>query len=92
MNSDHYYYDHGNFILPSLEYLESVLHGQLISKGLQPPRSADLSSPDFLLWEFLQNTMYANDSHAMEKLQIEIQHAVGNVSKDTLQQEFRNMI
>jgi hypothetical protein len=37
-------------VTQSMAYLESVFPGRLISKRLWPPRSPDLSPPDFFLW------------------------------------------
>jgi hypothetical protein len=46
-----------------MAYLESVFPGRLISKILWPPRSPDLSPPDFFLWGHLKDTVYSNHPH-----------------------------
>jgi len=44
---------------------ESMFHGQPISKGLWPPRSPYLRQSNFLLREFLKDSVYPNCPHAL---------------------------
>jgi hypothetical protein len=46
-----------------MAYLESVFPEHLISKRMWPPRSPDLSPPDFFLWGHLKDTVYSNHPH-----------------------------
>jgi hypothetical protein len=75
-----------------MAYLESVFPGRLISKRLWPPRSPDLSPPDFFLWGHLKDTVYSNHPHALQELQANIQRTVDRISTGTLQNVFANMI
>jgi hypothetical protein len=75
-----------------MAYLESVFPGRLISKRLWPPRSPDLSPPDFLLWGHLKDTVYSHYPHTLQGLQANIQRTVDRISTGTLQNVFVNMI
>jgi hypothetical protein len=75
-----------------MAYLESVFAGRLISKGLWPPRSPDLSPPDFFVWGHLKDTVYSNHPHTLQELQTNIQRTVDRTSSGTLQNVFANMI
>jgi hypothetical protein len=44
----------------SLRLLDEYFGDRVISKSLWPPRSPDLSPPDFFLWGFLKDRVYAN--------------------------------
>jgi hypothetical protein len=75
-----------------MAYLESLFPGRLISKRLRPPRSPDLSPPDFFLWGHLKDTVYSNHPHTLQELQANIQRTVDRISTGTLQNVFANMI
>lgn len=62
-----------------------MFHGQPISKRLWPPRSPYLRQSDFLLRGFLKDSVYPKCPHALEKLQVNIQHIIDGMSNDTLQ-------
>jgi hypothetical protein len=57
-----------------------VFPGCLISKRLWPPRSPDVSPPDFFLWGHLKDTVYSNHPHTLKKLQANIQCTVDRIS------------
>lgn len=42
------------------ELIESFFPNIVISERLWPPRSPDLTSPEFFLWGFLKDSVYAN--------------------------------
>ena len=44
----------------SMTEIESFFDDRIISKSLWPPRSSDLSPPDFFLWGALKGKSYAN--------------------------------
>jgi hypothetical protein len=75
-----------------MAYLESVFPGRLISKRLWPPRSPDLSHPDFFLWDHLKDTVYSNHPYTLQELQANIQRTVDRISTGTLQNVFANVI
>jgi hypothetical protein len=72
--------------------LESVFPGRLISKRLWPPRSPDLSPPDFFLWGHLKDTVYSHHPHTLQGFQANIQRTVDRISTGTLQNVVANMI
>jgi hypothetical protein len=44
----------------SMREIESYFCDRLISRNLWPPRSADLTPPDFFLWGLLKGRVYSN--------------------------------
>ncbi|KAJ4438577.1 hypothetical protein ANN_14524 [Periplaneta americana] len=49
-----------------------------------PPRSADLTPPDFYLWGALKDTVYATKPQALEKLRVQIEHACNDIPLATI--------
>jgi hypothetical protein len=45
----------------TMEILHKFFSENLIFKGFWPPRSSDLSSPDFFLWSYLKDTVYRSN-------------------------------
>ena len=52
----------------TMHFLREFFGERIISKGLWPPRSPDLSFPDFFLWGYLQGKVYKNTPHTLEEL------------------------
>jgi hypothetical protein len=44
--------------------LSLLFRDRIISKGLWPPHSPDLSPPDFFLWGYIKDNAYHNNSHS----------------------------
>ncbi|RWS20334.1 uncharacterized protein B4U80_02162 [Leptotrombidium deliense] len=68
-------------------YLRSIFGSNLIGKGLDvnwPPRSPDLTPPDFFLCGFLKNTVYRSDPKTLEELKLQINLGIRRISKKTL--------
>jgi hypothetical protein len=77
----------------TVDTLHKFFGERIISKGLWPPRSPDLSPPDFFLWSFLKNSVYRNKPHTMEDFKrsitaciqeidgLMLQHVAGNMMK-----------
>jgi hypothetical protein len=63
----------------------------VISKGLWPPRSPDLTSPDFSLWSYLKDTVYRSDPRDLKQLKMHITRAIEEVNEGTLRKVARNM-
>lgn len=76
----------------TLAYLESVLPGCIITTPLWPPRSPDLTPPDFFLWGYLKSAAYITHPQTLDEVQIAIQRTVDNISCVMLQSVFGNMI
>jgi hypothetical protein len=65
--------------------LQEVYDDSIISIGLWPPRSPDLSVCDFYLWLKLKGKAYRNTPCTTEALQIEIRNVVSLISADKFQ-------
>jgi len=70
---------------------ESFFDGRIISKALWPPRSPDLSPPDFFLWDALKEKAYANKPRTIHELENNIRREIAAISDDVLQATFANM-
>jgi hypothetical protein len=55
-------------ILLSGSYVSRLLCDRIISRGLWPPRSPDLSFCDIYLWGNLKGKVYKNNPHSIEAL------------------------
>ena len=64
----------------------------LISKGLWPPRSLDLTSPDFFLWIQLKDTVYRSNPRDLKQLKMSITRAIKEVNEGTKKKVARNMV
>jgi hypothetical protein len=52
----------------SVEILHEFFGQNIISKGVWPPRSPDLKSPDFFLWSYLKDNVYQRNQQVSKKL------------------------
>ncbi|KAJ4429885.1 hypothetical protein ANN_22089 [Periplaneta americana] len=50
-----------------------------------PPRSPDLTPPDFYLWGALKDTVYAIKPQTLEELRVQIEHACNDIPLATIQ-------
>ena len=62
----------------------------LFRKVLWPPRSPDLSPPDFFLWGALKGKAYANKSRTIRELENNIRREIVAISEEVLQATFAN--
>ena len=75
----------------SMTEIESFFDDRIISKALWPPRSPDLSPPDFFLWGALKGKAYANKPRTIQELENNILREIAAISEDVLQATFTNM-
>ena len=75
----------------SMTEIESFFDDRIISKALWPPRSPDLSPPDFFLWGALKGKAYANKPRTIQELENNIRREIAAISEDVLQATFANM-
>jgi hypothetical protein len=70
-----------------------LLCDRIISRGLWPPRSPDLSFCDFYeyVWENLKRKVYKNNPHSIEAVQNEITCVIGSITVDQLQKVSHNL-
>ena len=50
-----------------------------------PPRSPDLTAPDFFLWGYLKNKVYSNGHTDLHTLKENIPEEIAKISEETLQ-------
>jgi hypothetical protein len=57
-----------------------------------PPRSPDLSPPDFFLWGYLKGNVYKNNPHTVEELKNNITTASTSINIQVLHKVAPNMV
>src|SRR5258705_3380007 len=67
----------------SMALIESFFPDRVVSKGRWPPRSPDLSPPDFFLWCMLKGTVYGNKPRTLAALEDNIRREIGLVTATT---------
>jgi hypothetical protein len=75
----------------TINYLEEFFPGRLISSGLWPSRSPDMTPLDFFLFPYLKNVVFRNPINNLEELQHAIEEAIGNVGPEMLINVFTNL-
>jgi hypothetical protein len=75
----------------SMVAIREVFEDRIISRGLWPPRSPDLSFCDFYLWGNLKGKVYKNNPRSIEALQNEITRVVASVTVDELHKVSQNL-
>ena len=69
----------------------SVLFGdRVISKGLWPPRSPDLTLTDYFLWGYLIGRVYLNKPRTIDVLKANITEEIQAVTANVLARTFQN--
>ena len=63
----------------------------VISKGLWPPRSPDLTPPDYFLWGYLKGRVYQNKPLTMDALKANSTEEIQAVTADVLARIFQNI-
>ena len=76
----------------SMQFLKEFFGDRLISKGLWPPRSSDLTPLDFFLWGTLKDAVYRRTPSSIEELKRFITEEIQKISVRTLQKVFRNLL
>jgi hypothetical protein len=67
-----------------MEELRQVFGDRIISRGLWPARSPDLSPCDFYLWGNLKQKVYKTNPHTIEEPKENIRNAVSAISPGEL--------
>jgi len=71
--------------------IQSFFGDRVISKGLWPPRSPDLTPPDYFLWGYLKGRVYQNKPRTIDALKANITEEIQAVTADVLARTFQNM-
>ena len=75
----------------SMSEIQSSFGDRVISKGLWPPRSPNLTPPDYLLWRYLKGRVYHNKPRTIDALEANITEEIQAVTADVLARNFQNM-
>jgi hypothetical protein len=76
----------------TMEILHEYSGENIISKGVWPPRSPDLTSPDFFLWRYLKDTVYRSNPQDLKQLKMNITCAIKEVNERTLRKVAGNTV
>jgi hypothetical protein len=57
-----------------------------------PPRSPDLTKPDFFLWGHLKNNFYSSKPRNLEELRLNVTNEIQKISVETLHKVSENMV
>jgi hypothetical protein len=71
--------------------VREVFEDRIISRGLWPPRSPDLSFCDFYLWGNLKGKVYKYNPRSTEALQNGMSPVIGSITADQLQKVSHNL-
>jgi hypothetical protein len=67
-----------------MQILGEFFGGRIISRNSWPPRSPDLSPPDFYLSGVLKENVYKNNPHTLEELRQNTELCISNVTAETV--------
>lgn len=76
----------------SLNDIKEVFEDRIISQGLWPPRSPDLTVCDFYLWGTLKNRVYRNNPHSVDELKNSIRTEILKITEEELKRVNANFI
>jgi len=71
--------------------IQSFFGDRIISKGLWPPRSPDLTPPDYFLWGYQKVRVYQNKPRTIDALKANITEEIQAVTADVLARTFQNI-
>lgn len=71
--------------------IENLFENRLISKGFSPPRSRNLTTPNFFLWDFLRDSEYVFVPMRSASFNATIYYSLINVV-DSLNMAFLNVV
>ncbi|KAJ4446929.1 hypothetical protein ANN_13630 [Periplaneta americana] len=74
----------------SMELIASFFDDRIISRNLWPPRSPDLTTPDFFLWGYLKDRVYATRPQTLDDLKHNITQEI-QANNRVLQRVASNM-
>ena len=74
----------------SMAEVQSFFGDRVISKGLWPPRSPNLTPPHYFLWGYLKGRVYQNKSRTIDTLKSNITEEIQAVTADVLARAFQN--
>ena len=75
----------------SLTAVRKVFGERVILQDLYPPRSPDLTPPDFNLWGKLKGLVYADNPRLINDLKHNIRQVIADIRCEELHQVFSNL-
>jgi len=75
----------------SMAEIHSFFCDRFVSKGLRPPRSPDLTTPDYFLWGYLKERVYRNKPRTIDALKANITGEIQAVTAEVLARNFQNV-
>jgi hypothetical protein len=73
-------------------FMQEFFGERVIGGGLWPPRSPDLTPPDFFLWGCLKDRVYRNNPRNLEELKHNTEANVNSVNEQTLRNVAWNIV
>ena len=77
----------------TIDFLKPLFPGRLISKNGDfpwPPRSPDLTPPDFYLWGYLKSKVYINKPRTLTQLKNNIRREIAAIPAEILAKTMEN--
>ena len=71
--------------------VRKVFGERVISQDLWPPRSPDLTPPDFYLWGKLKGLVYADSPRSIHNLKHNIRQVIADIRCEELHQVFSSL-
>jgi hypothetical protein len=78
--------------ISTMEMLKQFFDNRVTSKNLWPPRSPDLTPPDYFLWGYLKQVVYSNRPQTIKDLKQNTEVVISNISQETLKKVVRNVV
>jgi len=75
----------------SMAEIQSFFGDRVVSKGLWPPRSPDLTAPDYFLCGYPKGRVHQNKPRTIDALKANIIGEIQTVTADVLARTFQNM-
>jgi hypothetical protein len=75
-----------------MEMLKQFFDDRIMSKNLWPPRSPDLTPPDYFILGYMKQVVYSNRPQTIEDLKQNTEVAISNIFQETLKKVVRNMV
>jgi len=76
----------------SMTLLDDMFADRITSKTIWPPRSSDISLPDFFFRGVTKNSVYSNSPHTIDDLRMAITEHIRNVDRAILNTVFENTV
>lgn len=75
----------------TINFLQEFFDDRLISRGLWPPRSPQLTPPDAFLFGYLKDSIFQNRPHNLVELRAAIEQKIAEITPEMLIRVFENL-